>query len=407
MISRYGKNAKWFPRGADLLIFFFELSLRLINKKGLNTFITQNSWLDTEFGRKFQDFLLNTTNVLAIVDSDYKYFETADINTVITFFEGKSGCEKPMLFARCHRNLKNYSLPANDSAKINKTDVTYKVIPAKSEILREMKWGFIFNTEDTLFDLISRANEKGKTIGKISSKFEIGQGLNLKKTAIVSKEQAVMLEIPEESLIPFFTTEESQKYVWDDCDHFIVKKSALSVQQKSNLKGKVDVFDDKGTRKIPPALMMPRGVGARHFSCINALSGYSASGVDLYAKNGSIKDIDILRMWVYMNSSLFWLIREIAGRKNLGGGMLKAEAVDIKPFAILFDFPETERIKELAQNAVQKDILSVQEEVRESFHKEIDTIVFNYLGFTSEERSYIIDSLIKLVDGRYSKTKAQ
>ena len=62
MSERYGRNAKWFPRGADLLIFFFELSLRLINPNGLNTFITQNSWLDTEFGKKFQEFLLNTKN---------------------------------------------------------------------------------------------------------------------------------------------------------------------------------------------------------------------------------------------------------------------------------------------------------------------------------------------------------
>ena len=55
----------------------------------------------------------------------------------------------------------------------------------------------------------------------------------------------------------------------------------------SFLEGKIDVFDDGGTRKIPPALIMPRGIGARHFSCVNNLSGYSASGVDLYVKNGN------------------------------------------------------------------------------------------------------------------------
>ena len=407
MLERYGRNAKWFPRGADLLIFFFELSLRLINPTGLNTFITQNSWLDTEFGKKFQEFLLNTTNVLAIVDSDYKYFETADINTVITFFEGRSGCNKPMLFARCHKNLKNYSLPANSKANINKADVTYKVIPADSDVLHEMKWGFIFNTEDTLFSLISKANEKGKTIEKIANQYEIGQGLNLKKSAVVSQSQADMLGIPYEALIPFFTTEEAQRYVWNDCDHFIVKKSALTAQQRTVLKNKIDIFDDGGTRKIPPVLMMPRGIGARHYSCINGLTGYSASGVELYAKNGTIKSEDVLRMWIYTNSSLFWLIREIAGRKNLGGGMLKAEAVDIKPFAILFDFPDIEQIRKLAEQAKTTDVLSVQEEVNRSFHKNIDSIVFDYIGFSKDEREYVVNSLVKLVDGRYSKTKAQ
>ena len=407
MKSRYGKNAKWFPRGADLLIFFFELSIRLIHKKGINTFITQNSWLDTEFGRKFQDYLLHTTNVLAIIDSDYKYFESADINTVITFFEGNTGCKKPMLFARCHKNLKNYSLPANCEAKLNKNDVTYKVISAESEMLREMKWGFIFNTEDTLFELISRANNSGYNIGKISNKFEIGQGLNLKKSSVVSGSQAQMLGIPQNALIPFFTTEESGKYMWGDCDHFIVKKSALTKELQKLLKGKIDLFDDSGTKKIPPVLMMPRGIGARHYACFNNLHGYSASGVDLYSKVDSIHSDDVLRLWVYMNSSLFWVIREIAGRKNLGGGMLKAEAVDIKPFAILFKFQDMDLIRSLVEEAESLDICNAQEEVRSEFHKKIDKIVFDYLQFTEAEREYIVNTLVRQVDSRYSKTKAK
>ena len=255
--------------------------------------------------------------------------------------------------------------------------------------------------------LISRANKKGKTISQLSSRFEIGQGLNLKKNAVVSQSQADQLGIPKKALIPFFTTEESQSYSWVDCDHYIVRKSALSEQQIRVLKNKIDLFDDGGNRKHPPVLILPRGIGARHYSCINCLAGYSASGVDLYANSETIINDDVLRMWVYTNSSMFWLIREIAGRKNLGGGMLKAEAVDIKPFAVLFDFPDLKPIRKLVEQSTHMEIVSVQEEVGRSFHKEIDSIVFDYLGFNSEEREYIISALLKLVNGRYSKTKAQ
>ena len=41
-IKRRLSDAGAFPRGADLLIFFYELSLRLLNKKGYNVFITEN-----------------------------------------------------------------------------------------------------------------------------------------------------------------------------------------------------------------------------------------------------------------------------------------------------------------------------------------------------------------------------
>ena len=34
----------------------------------------------------------------------------------------------------------------------------------------------------------------------------------------------------------------------------------------------------------------------------------------------------------YLNSTLGWLIREISGRKIFGGGMLKAEASDLKSY---------------------------------------------------------------------------
>lgn len=81
---RYGKRFDLIPRGSDLLIYFYELSLRVIKENGINVFITQNSWLDTEYGSQFQKYLRQRTNVLSIIDSDFKSFETANINTVIT-----------------------------------------------------------------------------------------------------------------------------------------------------------------------------------------------------------------------------------------------------------------------------------------------------------------------------------
>ncbi|MDY5773276.1 MAG: Eco57I restriction-modification methylase domain-containing protein, partial [Bacteroidaceae bacterium] len=312
---RYDKKASWFPRGADLLIYFFELSLCLICENGINTFITQNSWLDTEFGRKFQDYLLETTNVLGIVDSDFKYFETADINTVITFFEGKKGCKKPVMFARCHKNLKYYPLPIG-SAQIDSDSVTYKVLPAQSELLKEMKWGFIFGTDETLFNIIAKTNGKGKSISQLQD-FEIGQGLNLKKSNVVDSAVAHSYGVNQEALIPFFVTEEGARYSWHSCSHFLVSKKGLD--SRINLPKDYDQFDETGTRKKPPVLILPRGIGARHFCCYNELDGFSSSCVDVYSTNGTKLTDNVLRLWTYMNSSLFWLIREISGRKNLGG----------------------------------------------------------------------------------------
>jgi adenine-specific DNA-methyltransferase len=89
--KRWGAGGDLINRSADLLIYFFETSLKLISVDGLVIFITQNAWLDTEYGRDFQEFLIHRTNVIAVIDSDYKYFDStsgSNINTVISIFKG-------------------------------------------------------------------------------------------------------------------------------------------------------------------------------------------------------------------------------------------------------------------------------------------------------------------------------
>ena len=406
MKSRYGSNAGWFSRGCDLLIYFFELSLRLIKKDGINTFITQNSWLDTEFGKKFQDYLLKTTNILAIVDSDYKYFETADINTVITFMQGNRGCCMPVLFARCHKNLKYYSLPISNYSAIDKSYVTCKVIDCSEKILHEMKWGFIFATDDILLGIIEKSNKKGQCIEEIKG-FSIGQGLNLRKSCIITNELALQTETPIDQLVPFFVTEESGYYYWESCSHYLAPVSRKQQYEQLASIDEVELFDDYGTRKVPPVLIMPRGIGARHFCCYNALNGYSGSCVDVYASTGIELTDDVLRLWIYFNSSLCWLIREIAGRKNLGGGMLKAEAVDLQPFAAFYPFQDIDKCKRLFEMAKGQLIQSVQDEVETDLHKEIDQMVFDYLELSSDEQIYVKKTLVEKVNSRYSKTIAK
>ena len=405
MKKLYGVNAGWFPRGADLLIFFFELSLRIISPSGINTFITQNSWLDTEFGKKFQDYLLNTTNVLAIIDSDYKYFESADINTVITFFEGNQGCNKQVLFARCHKNLRNYSLPANANSSFSEDDVSYKKLPADSKLLRDMKWGFVFTTDDRLFDVIALANSKGKNIDELRNTFSIGQGLNLSKKAIVTKAEAAEYGVDEIKLIPFYTSDEGGHYQWKECSHYIIDLQSLPENLQKKLHSKIELFDSSTTRKHPPVLMMPRGIGARQYCCTNNLIGYSSSFVDIYSEVEEPLRDDIMRLWLYCNSSLFWLIREIAGRKNLGGGMLKAEAVDIKPFAIYFNFTDISIIEDLYNQTENLTVKNVQEEINTELHQKIDALVFDFLDIDEDTRSYICNLLSAKVDDRYNKTK--
>jgi hypothetical protein len=121
----------------------------------------------------------------------------------------------------------------------------------------------------------------------------------------------------------------------------------MNAQQRKELSlAGLRLFDRDSTTKEYPALIMPRGV-SRHFCCLNKARAYSSSFVDVYvdSKENPEDSVPIINLWLFFNSTIGWLLREISGRKNLGGGLLKAEAADINQFPVYIDFHNQPAIK--------------------------------------------------------------
>jgi hypothetical protein len=85
VVNLYGKEFK--PDGkADLYVYFYFKALSLLNRNGTLSFITSNSFLDVDFGKTLQEFLLKRTKIHSINDNQSKRsFKEADVNTVIVF----------------------------------------------------------------------------------------------------------------------------------------------------------------------------------------------------------------------------------------------------------------------------------------------------------------------------------
>ena len=67
----------------DYYVYFYFHGLSLLNNKGTFCFITSNSWLDVEYGKYLQEFLLKYVPILAIYDNPKRSFAHAKINTII------------------------------------------------------------------------------------------------------------------------------------------------------------------------------------------------------------------------------------------------------------------------------------------------------------------------------------
>ena len=139
------------------------------------------------------------------------------------------------------------------------------------------------------------------------------------------------------------------------------------------------------------------------YCAYNSSSCYSSSFVDLYDIADNATEAILLNLWLFFNSSPFWLLREVSGRKNLGGGMLKAEAVDLETMPVYMDFQNTKEIKGIFERIGKRQALVTVDEIDTDEHRQIDKIVFDYLSLRESERNNVISTLKQKIIDREKK----
>lgn len=229
-----------------------------------------------------------------------------------------------------------------------------------------------------------------------------GQGVNLTKDYMVDNK--ITTVVSKESLIPIMYNKDGAPYSLKKTNFYLIDKYKINNSEFNELKRMgIKVFDSNSTKRMTPTIILPRGV-SRHFACMNLVGAYSASGVEIYIKSNDKEKIEQIskRLWVFLNSSLLWLLREVSGRKNLGGGMLKAEATDLKEFELYFHF-DYDLCKSIYDKLHDKEVLPTIEEIRRPEHKILDQIVFDYLSLSMEHRQYILKKLEGVIERRERK----
>lgn len=402
---RWGEDSKYITKGADLLVYFLELSIKIINNKGNILLITQNAWLDTSYGTSFQKFLVKHTNVLCVLDSRFRYFpagEGPNINTIILHFFGKTpSLENKIGFYVLKSNINDIHIEKNFKENTNNKNYKVNFFSYKNDLIKKYKWGILHNSDSFILKLIDILEKKAKTIDKIPSKssFTFGQGLNIKKSTFIPIKMLKKHEIDTNCCFPILYS--GTPYQINHSNWYIVKKSSVDKNTIGRLKADgYDVFDDNSTRKIPPVLIMPRGV-SKHFCSLNNISAYSLSCVDVYADNKQSLNNEVLNLWCFFNSSLFWLLREISGRKNLGGGLLKSEAIDLNSFPVYLSLNKN---KNDFNKLFEREATETLNEIFDEDHKKIDQVVFDYLEINEKDRELCIKYLYDAITLRAKRS---
>ena len=349
-------DADWgadIPRGSDLLIYFLARSARLLGSNGIACLITQNAWLSTDYGKSFQDFTRGKFSFHRIIDTSAKFFSDSqgpNINAVIA------------LFGRQEKASIQYSVADADMLV-----TLMRTVQAR----QEMKWGHLFAMPEFFEHILEELNRReDRTLRK---RMRFGQGINVRKKTI----NAPGADVP--TLL--------------DSAHFVAMVADSAVQGSAV---------GKRVSKVP-ALIMPRGLG-RYYCAFNYCKAHSFSGVDLYLPQALWESDIHYCLWVFLNSSLAWLFREVTGRRNLGGGMLKAEATDMKMLPIGFVFDFLDAAKDLYNRLQHRVPLPIQEEIYTPEHLRIDGLVGEYFGI-AQYSDAIREALLERVNARESRAR--
>lgn len=410
---RWGTNSQCITRGADLLIYFFEISLFIMNRTGVVVLITQNSWLDTMYGKKFQKFLILNTNVQRIIDSDYKYFDSKEgpnINTVISVFKDKKPSKNNVVtFARFHENFDKIIFPiCNFQALRDKQWVEYSEYKYSEKLLADTKWGILLTSGECVLDLLELLKQKGMFLDQVKGrKVSIGQGLNLQKDYILDGISIRKYPFLAHAKVPFMTSSDGAPFELNATEKYLIDGSKLTQRQVAQLRSEgIRVFDVETTSKKTPILILPRGI-SRHFCTMNKAGAFSSSFVDVYDSEGTLKlnSTIALNLWLFLNSSIAWLLREASGRKNLGGGLLKAEAADLNQFPIYFEFGMSSEIQDVYNRLKGREALKTIVEIDTPEHAKIDDLVFTFLKVSDSLRLRTIDTLKNKISERNKKSR--
>ncbi len=452
---------------SDLYTYFYIRALRLLNSKGIHTFICSNSWLDVGYGVWLQEFLLKRCPIEFIIDNHAKRsFEAADVNTIICIIHASQkkinqqhltkfvAFKKPFEEAIFTENL----LAIEDANQVISNDV-FRVYPVTIKDLLDAgteyeneekeklgvgkyegdKWGSKYlRASDIFFTILEKGKGKLVKLGEIADvRFGIKTGVN--EFFYLDDETIRKWKIEPEFLKPVIKSPRECKNILTNPKK-LKYKVFLCNKSKRDLKGtnalKYIEWGEKQATIVNNIKVFWKDIqsvqGRRYWYGLNEIQGNTFWGKEIRERIAVfISEKPFLadcRMYcasldkgsqLVCNSTLYAFFGEVMKRDLGGGGGPRSLMVyEVSDSLVL----KPGEIRELNAEMLNREIKTIFEEcgidpesktpIEEQEPKplpdraELDKIVFDALDLTNEERKEVYRAVCRLVWNRISKAKS-
>jgi hypothetical protein len=452
--EEYNKSGKF-----DYYIYFLYLSRFMLEENGICVFITSNSWLEVDYGKNIQEFLLKHSKIHLICENQAKRSFAAEVNTSIIAFQSlgkKSGLSEReasirfIAYKTDYRQLdsKNNFLKSLLQDHAYKTDYSVRTIKVSSlwnMALRKgkydgLKWGSLYlRAPAVYFDIWEKNKQNFTVLSEIacigsgiltgSNSFFYLQEKQIDEWDIESQFLKKAIKSPKELSKIIFVEKDANYYIFDvnpsnndsientKAYNYIVEGEKRGYANRPSIKARKCWYQIRIPKPMP--ILWPDLRGDLHLCHWN--SALIPFEHNFYGLNSKYEEINKCLL-VYLNCSLNWFFIEIFGRTGLGSGAIRlVKKPDLQKFPVLREelfirykkdfltiFRSLEGIEiDNIDNEffyVTKDKLKMIE-VRD-YRKNIDNLVMKViLNLSDEQIQEIYEELLNLIKRRKIRVK--
>ena len=410
------KRYTCYTGAADLYVYFYERGLQLLSPNGIHTFICSNSWLDVNYGAPLQKHLLDNTAGAVICHSEAeREFESADINTIVSILQ--NGAPD----ADSHLRFLTFKTFIGDPDIDNRRERARTYTELAQAGTRENrytgdKWGGKYlRAPDIYWTLLEKGKDKLVRLGDIA---EVRRGFTTGANEFfyLDAERIQEWSIASEFLKPVIKSPRECKSIRVD-PRQLQFKLFMCHADKAALAGTaaldyIEWGESQGYHQRPSCRGRSRwwDLGQREISSLSFNYLISSTARTLYAPNGcytsdNFQEIHtdlglILPLCASLNSSLFQLMVNMAGRSNFGGGLLKIQTYEVSELLCLD--PKTFAFEnETIFTSTAWEMLEPSDNRRA-----LDAIIFDALDLTQGERDGVYEAVVDRVESRLRKARS-
>jgi len=440
--SAKGNAGRKFDAKSDLYIYFYFRGLDLLNENGSFCFITSNFWLDVDYGKELQEFLLKHCHIKMVIDNQRRRtFASADINTIIVLLsapdDGREwGLGKTARFIMFRVPFEEILSPIIfheiEEAKKQRATKEYRVFSIEQQCL--LAEGLEISAGDESESIASGTLIKsaryignkwgGKYLRAPDIYWTLNECSNLCRLGEIARIQTGLKEsgygeyiakapLSGSSYAPILKNPTAHRNI-----DINAADGAINVRKYPELARKMKT-------KVAPILWLAMR-GDRHICYDNTRFMFPFTGNYFGIIPNKPEDTELIL--AICNSTFAVFIAEIYGRKGFGGGA----SILVKTDLMKMPFPNPGAIDKISRNQIsnflkslkQREISSIFEELGlpepdESYsnidaayvsldavlsdRRALDKIVFEALGLTEAEQLEVYRAVVELVKNRLVK----